>query len=80
MRVIINGKTYRLKENIKMRLQGITLLILGVLCHETNADGAAIFIWFLGVVMLASNAKTISKIIYQMALKIVRSERRKYYE
>jgi hypothetical protein len=52
MRIIINGKTYRLKENIKMRLQGITLLILGMLCHKVNADGAAVFMWLLGAVML----------------------------
>lgn len=52
MRLIINGKSYRLKENIEMRLQGIALLMLGVLCHKVNADGAAVFIWLLGVVML----------------------------
>jgi hypothetical protein len=52
MRIIINGKTYRLKENIKMRLQGIALLALGMLCHKVNADGAAVFMWLLGAVML----------------------------
>lgn len=52
MRLIINGKSYRLKENIKMRLQGIALLMLGVLCHEASADGAAVFMWLIGTVML----------------------------
>lgn len=52
MRLVINGKSYRLKENIKMRLQGIALLMLGILCHKVSADGAAVFIWLLGAVML----------------------------
>lgn len=52
MRLIINGKSYYFKENIKIRLQGIALLMLGILCHKVSADGAAVFIWLLGVVML----------------------------
>lgn len=40
---------YRLKENIK---QGISLIILGCICHKTEADGAAVFIWFMGVITL----------------------------
>ena len=52
MRLIINGKSYRLKENIKMRLQGIALLMLGVLCHKVNADGAAVLMWLIAAVML----------------------------
>jgi hypothetical protein len=52
MRIIINGKTYRLKENVKIRLQGIALLMLGVVCHKARADGAAVFMWLIGLVML----------------------------
>lgn len=52
MRIIINGKTYRLKENVKIRLQGVSLLLFGSLCHVANADGAAVFMWLLGTVML----------------------------
>lgn len=52
MRLIINGKSYRLKENIKIRIQGIELLVLGFLCYKTDADGAAVFMWLLGVLML----------------------------
>jgi uncharacterized membrane protein HdeD (DUF308 family) len=52
MRLIINGKSYRLKKNIKMRLQGIALLMLGILCHKASADGAAVLMWLLGAVML----------------------------
>ena len=52
MRVIIDGKTYRLKDSVKMRLQGIALLMLGVVCHKASADGAAVLMWLLGAVML----------------------------
>ena len=52
MRVIIDGKTYRLKDSVKIRLQGIALLMLGVLCHKASADGAAVLMWLLGAVML----------------------------
>lgn len=52
MRLIINGKSYRLKENIKMRLQGVALLMLGILCHKVNADGAAVLMWLIAAVML----------------------------
>lgn len=52
MRLIINGKFYRLKENITMRLQGIALLMLGVLCHKASADGAAVLMWLIAEVML----------------------------
>lgn len=52
MRLIINGKSYHLKESITMRLQGIALLMLGILCHKASADGAAVLMWLIGVVML----------------------------
>lgn len=52
MRVIIDGKTYRLKDSVKMRLQGVALLMLGVVCHKASADGAAVLMWLLGAVML----------------------------
>lgn len=52
MRLIINGKIYRLKDSVKIRLQGIALLMLGVVCHKASADGAAVLMWLLGAVML----------------------------
>lgn len=52
MRIIINGKSYRLKESITTRLQGIALLMLGILCHKASADGAAVLMWLIGAVML----------------------------
>ena len=51
MRFIINGKKYRLRENVKIHIQGIELLVLGFLCYKTDADGAAVFMWFLGTLM-----------------------------
>lgn len=51
MRLIINGKKYRLRENVKIRIQGIALLVLGFLCYKTDADGAAVFMWILGTLM-----------------------------
>lgn len=51
MRFIINGKKYRLRENVKIRIQGIALLVLGFLCCKTDADGAAVFMWILGTLM-----------------------------
>lgn len=41
-------KRYRLKENIK---QGIFLITLGCICHKVGADGAAIIMWFLGIII-----------------------------
>lgn len=52
MRLIIDGKIYRLKDSVKIRLQGIALLMLGVLCHKVNADGAAVLMWLIAAVML----------------------------
>lgn len=53
MRFIINGKSYRLKENITIRLRGIALLMLGILCHKANADGATVLMWLIGAAMLS---------------------------
>lgn len=41
-------KHYRLKENIK---QGIFLITLGYICHNMDADGAAIIMWVLGTII-----------------------------
>ena len=67
----------RLRKTAIIKMQGVALIILGLVCHKMQSDGAALFMWLLGVTMIISNAKIINKIIYQTALKIVRSERRK---
>ena len=42
----------RLRGNIAIRLQGIVLIGIAILCHRTNADGAALFIGCLGCIMI----------------------------
>lgn len=42
----------RLRGNIAIRLQGIALIGIAILCHWTSADGAAVLMWLLGAVML----------------------------
>lgn len=41
-------KHYRLKENIK---QGISLIALGCICHKVGADGAAVIMWVMGIII-----------------------------
>lgn len=52
MRLVINGKSYRLKRNIVIRLQGILFIIAGIICHMADADAVTIFMWLIGVAML----------------------------
>lgn len=33
-------------------IQGIEALMLAILCHWTNADGAAVLMWLIAAVML----------------------------
>lgn len=52
MRFTINGKSYRLKRNIAIRLQGVLFIIAGIICHMADADAVTIFMWLLGITML----------------------------
>ena len=36
----------------KIRFQGLCLIVLGLLCHKVDADGAAVLFWLLGAAML----------------------------
>ena len=71
MRFVINGKTYKLRENIVIRMQGITLAIVSALCFITGADTAGIFFAGLAALMLFPYS-----FLYWVAEKIVQSERR----
>ena len=42
----------RLKASILVRLQGLVLIGIALLCHWTNADGAALFMGCLGCIMM----------------------------
>jgi len=48
----INGKSYRLKRNIVIRLQGILFIVVGIIYHKVDADAVTIFMWLLGITML----------------------------
>jgi len=42
----------RLRRDIAIRLQGLALIGIAILCHRTNADGAALFMGCLGCIMM----------------------------
>ena len=42
----------RLKRKYAIRLQGLALIGLGLLCHTTGSDGATVFMEICGVSML----------------------------
>jgi hypothetical protein len=50
--ILINGKRYRLKENIKTRIQGIILIAMSTVCLKVDADGAAIVVALIGIVLV----------------------------
>ena len=52
MRVIINGRKYRLRTSVLIRLQGLALLALAVVSFKADIDGAAVFFTILGSIML----------------------------
>lgn len=52
MRIEINGRKYRLKTSVLIRLQALALLALAAVSFKAGADGAAVFFAILGSVML----------------------------
>lgn len=42
----------RLKRESIQHLQGVALLLMGGICHKVGADGAAVFMWLVGMAML----------------------------
>ena len=52
MRVIINGRKYRLRTSVLIRLEGLALLALAAVSFKAGADGAAVFFMILGGAML----------------------------
>ena len=63
-------KKYRLKENVKIRLQGIMLLLIACAAHVTKADGAAVFMACFGMLMVFPFGKVVD-FIYHIAKAIV---------
>lgn len=78
MRLRIGGKFYIVKQNVKIRGQGIILLLLGLLSWKIRAYEIAIFFIFLGGIMLLPNSETVDHFIYKVAKKIVRHRRDTY--
>lgn len=52
MRVIINGRKYRLRTSVLIRLEALALLALAAISFKAGADGATVFFTILGGVML----------------------------
>jgi len=71
MRFVINGKTYKLRENIVIRMQGTTLAIVAILCFIADVDTAGIFFAGFAALMLFPYG-----LLYRIAEKIVQCERR----
>jgi hypothetical protein len=71
MRIVINGKSYKLRDNIAIRLRGIALAIVAVFCFIADVDTAGIFFAGLAALMLFPYG-----CLYRIAEKIVESERR----
>jgi len=47
----INGRHYRLKKEMEIRLQGIALALLGIMCRNNNIDGVAILFLACGIAL-----------------------------
>lgn len=71
MKIIINGKSYKLRDSIAIRLQGIALAIMAVLCFIADVDTVGIFFAGFAALMLFPYG-----LLYRIAEKIVESERR----
>ena len=78
MRLLIGGKSYSVKQSVRIRGQGIMLLLLGLLSWKIRAYEIAIFFMFLGCLMLTPDVGKINRIVYKTAKKIVRRGRDTY--
>ena len=75
MRLRIDGKFYRVKPSVRIRIQGMVLLALGILSWKIAAYDIAIFFMFFGGLMVLPNIGKINLLIYKIAKKIVRRGR-----
>ena len=63
-------KRYRLKENVKIRLQGITLFLIAYAAISTGANGAGAFMLFMASLMILPLGKIVEG-VYHVAKAIV---------
>jgi hypothetical protein len=75
----INGKTYRIKEPVRMKLNGIVLIALAVIAHTEKANGAAFLLMIMGIAMTFP-VKTMARMIHWVCLRILRFQRRNMYD
>lgn len=68
MIIEINGRKYRLRQNIVIRLQGIALAILAAISYKAELGTVAVFFGALAALMLTPN---ISRFLYWVAGKII---------
>lgn len=64
---------YKIKSNVQQDLQGLFLIVLGYMTWE-SAQGASIFLCFMGAMMLLHD---VEKGMYKICLAFVRRYRRK---
>lgn len=72
MRVYYHGKSYKLKNSVVIRLQGIALVAIGMLCHIAESDGATLFMWFMAGLMLFPDIGKINLLLLRAAKAVVR--------
>lgn len=60
----------KLRKHIKIRFQGIILIVLAYLCTKTDAGGAAVMLALIGAVMLFHSENSRRTITYRIAKKI----------
>lgn len=68
-------KQYRIKKNIKPKLQGVILLLLAYAAHKANSDDAAVIFVLLGSIMVLSDMEIIFRGIYKLSKYIYRKGR-----
>lgn len=75
MKFKINGRRYRLKDSIKIKLDGLMLIFMAYLCTRTDAGGAAFFMGVIGICFLLPQPKHRKhSILYCIAKTLVEHE------
>lgn len=57
MRVKIQGRKYHLKNSVIIRMQGLMLTMIALMCYRTGADDAALFMGSIGLLMIFNKTK-----------------------
>lgn len=75
----INGKYYKVKDNVLTHMQGIILLALAYMCYHVGADEAGLVFAFMGILMACPYIGKINRCLLWIAKKIVRQGHRREY-